>query len=405
MVGQFPALSETFVLNQITGLLDRGAQVDVYSVSRRPQPTMHPDVERYDLLRRTTYAAAKVEGGDGRRKVHVLRLMLRALGSTGASASRVRRVLRHGREDAQVALRFAPALNGRPRRYDVIHCHFGPYGQWGAALRNMGLLSGRLVTTFHGYDMNRYVRDSGPDVYRRLFADGDLFMPISHFWRERLIELGCDPDRTVVHRMGVDCDSFTFSEREPPRDGRLRVLTVGRLVEKKGVEYAIRAVARIASRHPGVEHTIIGDGPLHTPLSALVRELGMEDRVRMVGSKQREEVIAAMERSHVLLAPSVTASDGDQEGIPVVLMEAMATGLPVLSTRHTGIPELVEDGVTGFLVEERDVEGLAEKLTRVAEDREAYSRVAVAGRQRVQEEFGIDGLNDRLLDTFQRLAR
>jgi colanic acid/amylovoran biosynthesis glycosyltransferase len=397
VVGQFPALSETFVLDQITGLLDRGAEVDIYAGGRRPQPAVHPAVDRYSLVERTTYSVPEPEGTVAHR-ARVLQLLLPAL-------RRTRGALRIARSDANAALRFSNLAGGGTRRYDVIHCHFGPHGMWGMAMRNTGLLSGKLVTTFHGYDLSRYLRETRPDVYQRLFQEGDLFLPISRFWRDKLVSLGCAPEKIRVHHMGVDCDNFPFTARVLPDDGGFRILTVGRLTEKKGIEYAIRGVAAFAKRHPKVNHTIIGDGPLRSSLEALIRELKIGENVNLAGARTRDEVEAAMSRSHLLLAPSVTAADGNQEGIPVVLMEAMASGLPVLSTRHTGIPELVESGITGQLVDERDVTGIAAGMAQLLEDSAAYSRVAVAARSRVEEEFDVDRLNDGLFQTFQQLQK
>lgn len=402
VVGQFPALSETFVLDQVTGLLDRGVDVDVYAGTRRPQSTMHADVERYDLLERTTYEVPPVDRNGGHR-ARMLVTLARALTRSRGSAVPPLRIFRHGRDDARRALGFAERISS-PRRYDVIHSHFGPQGLKAMAMRNMGLLRGKLVTTFHGYDMSRFLRDQGTDVYDRLFEEGDLFLPISRFWRAKLIEMGCDPSAIEVHHMGVRGDSFEFVRRELPDDGALRLLTVGRLVEKKGVEYAIRAAANLLTRYPEAEYTIIGSGPLRPSLDALVGKLGVADRVKLVGSRPRREVIAAMNHAHVLLAPSVTAADGNQEGIPVVIMEAMATGLPVVSTDHTGIPELVEDGVTGYLVAERDVESLSDVIVRLAGDSSTYSRMAAAARKRIEQEFEVTRLNDRLLRLFRRVA-
>lgn len=427
VVGQFPALSETFVLDQITGLLDRGADVDIYAGDRRPQSALHPDVERYALMERTAYGAP-LPARTSVRRARILGLLARAIARSGGSPLRLRRTLHHGRTDANTALPFAGLGRDDHRDYDIIHCHFGPYGLWGMAMRNMGILGGRLVTTFHGYDLSRVVQQEGADVYARLFEEGDYFLPISRYWQTRLIELGCPPSRVAVHRMGVDAGSFTFTPRTPPEHRTIRILTVGRLTEKKGIEYAIRAVSafareRVAGRagltgrpsdgedrgsgeaaRGAVEHVVIGDGPLRPRLEAVIRELGVEDVVRLEGGKPRGAVIDAMRRAHVLLAPSVTAADGNQEGIPVVLMEAMASGLPVISTVHTGIPELVKPEETGLLVEERDVPGTAEALHRLVEDPQAYALMAQRAREKVERDFDVNRLNADLFRTFRALS-
>jgi colanic acid/amylovoran biosynthesis glycosyltransferase len=172
------------------------------------------------------------------------------------------------------------------------------------------------------------------------------------------------------------------------------------LVEKKGIEYAIRAVAAVVRTGRAVQYDIIGDGPLRPHLSKLVEQLAMSSFVTIHGSKRKPEVVAMLMSSHMLLAPSVTAANGDQEGIPVALMEAMATGLPVVSTWHSGIPELVSDGESGFLVEERDVGSLEERLIYLLDHPDIRARMGQRGRMFVEAQFEIDKLNDRLVEIF-----
>jgi colanic acid/amylovoran biosynthesis glycosyltransferase len=406
ILSQFPAISETFILSQITGLMDRGAEVDILAGTEKPQPVEHPALENYGLRDRTRYAEGPPEGAwEGR--LRVAGFLGGALLRAPAGETPVARVFRHGRADARRALEFSPRP-GQVGEYDVVHCHFGPMGTLGMAMRNMGVLRGRLVTTFHGYDMCRPFEEVGPDVYERLFKEGDLFLPISEYWKDRLLEHGCPEERIVVHHMGVDCERFGFAPRGIEPGKPVRVLSVCRLVEKKGIEYAIRAVARVLKKGgaeaPRIEYTIVGDGPLRPHLESVVDELDLADSVRFLGSRPSDKVAKLMARAHVFLAPSITATDGNKEGIPVAIMEAMATGLPVVSSRHSGIPELVEDGVTGLLAEERDVNGLADHLARLIDDPGLYTRLAAAGRTRVEEEFNNQLLNERLLGLFRGLV-
>jgi colanic acid/amylovoran biosynthesis glycosyltransferase len=280
-----------------------------------------------------------------------------------------------------------PVVDGR--RYDVIQCHFGPLGIRGMALREMGLLEGTLITSFHGYDLSRTLRDDGPGMYSRLFAHGDFFLPISDRWRERLIELGCAPAKVAVHRMGIDCRQFLFRARHPAADGVLRLVSVARLVEKKGIEYAIRAVAVLAATGRRILYTIVGDGPLAADLARVASELQVSHIVRFAGNRPQPDVIR----------------DGDEEGIPVVLMEAMAMGLPVVASRHSGIPELVEHGVSGLLVPERDVQALARGIAEIADIPEHWPAFGRAGRARVVAQHNIETLNDLLVTLYQRVAR
>jgi colanic acid/amylovoran biosynthesis glycosyltransferase len=203
--------------------------------------------------------------------------------------------------------------------------------------------------------------------------------------------------------MGVDCKRLLFTPRQLDETNGVRLVSVGRLVEKKGFEYAIRAVANLLEFYPDIEYTIVGDGPLKERLQELVQKLHVSDVIHFVGQRKQEEVIDILARSHVLLAPSVTAEDGDQEGIPVTLMEAMAVGLPVLSTLHSGIPELVQDGVSGFLVPERDMDALSNRLAYLIEHPEIWPEIGLQGREFIEEHHNINKLNDRLVEIYDRL--
>jgi len=399
----FPALSETFVLNQVTGLLDRGHEVDIYATAPRAESTRHPDVEAYGLDARCRYR--QMPAGKLARYARLLPLLVRHLYRAPAALLGALNPLRHGREAWSLNLFYSAIslLEAGRGEYDIIYCHFGPTGKLAAALRRTGLLRGQLITTFHGADITSYLRQHGEQTYRELFRQGDLFLPISDRWRTRLVELGCPASRITVHRMGIDSARFAYRLPAQSDDQPLRLVTIARLVEKKGVAYAIRAVAALAAEGRQVEYTIIGDGPLRGELEQLVLSLKMGRNIRLVGPKAQSEVLDLLRRSDVMVAPSVTAANGDQEGIPVVLMEAMAIGLPIISTWHSGIPELVEDGASGYLVPERDEQGLAHKLRLLADNRQHWPQMSLRGREIVEQSYDIHRLNERLEDIFLQL--
>jgi colanic acid/amylovoran biosynthesis glycosyltransferase len=401
VLDQFPVLSQTFVLNQITGLIDRGHDVDIFAGLPRDTAKTHPDVARYELLERTTHWPERPRSWALRALKVVGRL---ARGSCRlAPALRALNVRRFGRDSTSLRLLYQATVAAQAPPYDIILAHFGKIGRETQMLREIGALSGKLVTVFHGYDLSRYLKERGERVYDRLLAEGDLSLPISDHWRALLLELGASPERTVVHRMGIDCRRFEFLPRRAPKDGKTRVLSIARLVEKKGIEYAIRAIAQLIESGHRVDYRVVGDGPLRSDLERLISRLQVGAHVHLVGWKDQEELVELMKEHHLLLAPSVTAADGDQEGLPVVLMEAMAHGLPIVSTLHTGIPELVKDGETGYLVRERDANALADRLERLILAPESWAEMGRRGRQIVETEFDIQQLNDRLVAIFEDL--
>jgi colanic acid/amylovoran biosynthesis glycosyltransferase len=403
VVSAFPTVSETFVLNQVTGLLERGHDVRIFAARSGRPAAIHDEIISYRLMERVRYSAWLPEHHP-HRFVVALPLVAKTIFRRHPGAARILSAAQLGHRFAPLELLADAAAFREHGSFDVVLCHHGPIGARIARLREAGMLSGRLVTVFHGSDASAYVRRVGSRAYTHLFATGDLFLPVSDHWRRRLIALGCPADRIAVHGMGVDCRRFTFVRRDRREGEPLRLVTVAQLVERKGIAHAIRAVAELARSGVDVEYMIVGDGPLGGVLLQLARELGVSDRVRIIGSVSHGAVAAILSRSHVMLAPSVIASDGDMEGIPVAIMEAMAGGLPVVSTVHGGIPELIDDDLTGYLVPEGDVHALVSRLERLSRDFAASARVSTAARRLIVQRHDIEKLNDRLVRHFEALV-
>ena len=403
--GRFPVISEPFILNQISGLVQRGHEVDIYALMGPPiehTDKVHPDVERYQLLERTYYPPERPQA-KWLRPLKAWALILANLHKNSLACLRMRNP-KYGNtaKSWKLFFRAFPFLGKKP--YDIIHCQFGPFGVMGMQFRDAGLLQGKLITTFRGFDVSRYVQEQGEDVYNELFEQGDFFLANCEFFRQKVIQLGCSPESIVVHGSGIDCSSFSFKPRFLPADGSIRIATTGRLVEKKGIEYVIRAIAQVARQHRNIEYHIIGDGPLKESFQTLIRELEIQPVVILHGWKDQREIIEILDRCHLFVAPSVTAADGNQDAPVNTLKEAMAMGLPVVSTYHGGIPELVEDGVSGFLVPEQDAGAIAEKLTYLIKHPEIWTPFGRAGRTKVEEKYEINKLNNELFELYQVLV-
>jgi colanic acid/amylovoran biosynthesis glycosyltransferase len=403
-VWNFPVLSETFVINIVTGLIDRGHRVDIYALGG-PQAHLakvHPDVDRYKLLERTFYPLPTPQN----RVARVVK-KLGLVGAQGlsrpASGLHLLAGLRRERfpDSWKNVLSLAPLLDKPP--YDLIHGQFGPNGLAAVALRQLGGLKAKVITSFRGYEFGPYLQKHGLTVFDPLFRSGDLFLPNSDYFGRRLAALGCPEHKIQVYRSGVDCKRFAFVERRQPQEGRVRIVTVGRLVEKKGIEYAVRAITRLLPQHPNIQYDIIGDGPLRPTLQALIDSLGLQSQVKLLGPKQQSELIVELEHAHIMIAPSVTSETGDQDAPINTLKEAMATGMPVIGTWHGGIPELVEDGLSGYLVPERDSEALATRLDELIQHPERWAPMGQAGRKQVEINYNLEALNDRLVDLYQQV--
>src|SRR5262245_6289397 len=274
--------------------------------------------------------------------------------------------------------------------YALVHAHFGTSGMYALPYARSYHLP--LLVTFHGVDvtvLGSWVRllphrwpyaALAPRLLRRM----TFGLCVSQEIHDRLVALGAPKDRLVIHRLGIDLNQFTIG----PRDrSRVEVVMVGRFVEKKGFEYGLQAFARVAKRFANTFLTIVGDGPRRRSLEELTQSLDVGERVTFTGVLSSREVSERLRRSDVLLAPSVTGRDGNREGSPMTVKEGSASQVVPVSTFHAGIPEIVEDGTTGFLVDERDVGGLADRLERLVRDSDLRSRMGRAARAKMEREF------------------
>ncbi len=296
---------------------------------------------------------------------------------------------------------YAPIL--RREEAALIHAHFGQEGyRCLMARRKTGL---PMVTTFYGLDVSALPMDPLWDGrFKRLFAEGTLFLAEGPHLAERLVGIGCPAEKVRVHKLGVDLSAIPFKPDRDPRGGPV-VLMCGAFREKKGIPYGVRAFHRIAKRHPSARLHIIGDGPTKPEIEAVVRELGLQDRTSFLGFLPFGEYVKHLLGSHVLLHPSITASDGDTEGgAPVTIIESMASGLPVVSTLHADIPTVAPDGSCALLAPERDVDGLAERLDAVLGDEELRNRLVEAGRNRVEEHHDAAEQGKRLEEIYDEVV-
>ncbi|MDR5857640.1 glycosyltransferase [Caballeronia sp. LZ062] len=281
--------------------------------------------------------------------------------------------------------------------FDVIIAHFGPIGVRAMYLQEAGLLTGPIVTVFHGADMSEQrTLERWLPHYRRLFRQSALLLPISNLWRDRLIEWGAPESRTKVHHVGVEIHRLTAQASNRPLNRPLKVLSVARFTEKKGLAYAIEGVRNC--KHP-IQLNLIGFGPLESTLRQAASDSTNE--INFLGKCTHEQVFEELKNADVFLLPSVVASNGDMEGIPVSIMEAMATGVLVVATRHSGIPELVTDGVTGLLVDERSASAIAEALSAIVEGKVDIEAIRTNARRKVESDFNgraLDAELERLLN-------
>ncbi|MDZ8050074.1 MAG: glycosyltransferase [Aulosira sp. ZfuVER01] len=404
IVGYFPVLSETFIVNQIIGAIDRGHKVDIYAFQPGNTSKVHPNVKKYQLLNQTFYQP-HIPPNHFLRLLKAIKLLITNFRKNPLVLLRSLNFFKYGRWASSLRLFYSVIPLLKSNSYDIIHCQFGTFAREAMILRDIGAIKGKLITSFRGYDITWFVHEYGEHIYDELFKKGDFFLANCQYFQQKAIQLGCDRQKIVVHGSGIDCNQFQFKCRlSPGENDKIYLATTCRLIEKKGIEYSIRAVAEVVKSYPNIEYNIIGDGHLKAELQQLIKNLNVAEQIKLLGWRNQPEIIEILKKSQIFIAPNVTTKDGNIDAPVNTLKEAMAMGLPVISTVHGGIPELVEDGISGFLVPERDIPAMAEKITYLIEHPQMWSKMGKAGRAYVEANYNINKLNDELIQIYQRVS-
>ena len=292
---------------------------------------------------------------------------------------------------------------------DLVHAHFGRAGYY--ALPIVEQLGLPLVTSFYGYDVSEYPTryPIWREHYQELFAARGLVLCLGAKMRQNLIALGCPPDKLRIYHLGVNIDQLYYQPRQWTPGEPLRVFFASDFRERKGIPYALEALGTLQHEIP-LEITIIGEAPDHPDgaheqqkIMQTLEQQQLLPITRLLGRQPYPVMLKEAYRNHIFMAPSITASDGDMEGTPMALVDMAATGMPIISTTHSDIPEIIKQGETGFLADERDSAGLLKYLRWYAEHPDSWEAITRAGRQRIETEFDQAKQNARLNAIYREL--
>ncbi len=394
LVSRYPAISHTFILREVLALRARGIQIEVASIN---DPPARETLTAEEMVEADRTFYVKRLGAAGACKSLLWMLMRNPMGVMaglksalqlgGTDLSRIGRCLFYFAE----ALILAQWMNKTGLIH--LHVHFAtPAATVAMLLAKTEPIS--FSITVHGpdefYDVSAYSLQE--KVQSALFV-----VCISHFAQSQLMKLTPQTDwsKFDIARLGVDCEKFLPSESQP-REGAFRILCVGRLVSTKGQRILLDAVEQLIQEGRLVELCFIGDGPDRNILQNVVEQRGRTHQISFAGAVNQDHIQSYYDSTDVFALASFA------EGIPVVLMEAMAKQIPCVSTAINGIPELIRDGVDGILVAPSDRDGLTAALRRLMDDPDLRSRLGSAGRQRVLEHYELSRSADTLAAIFSR---
>lgn len=403
-VGGFPTLTETWLIDQVAGLVERGHEVTVIADPTGAGFGVHPAVAQHGLMRLVRHRPRRHEGWAKRILSTMGVAMMHMPRNPGAMIGALN-VMRYGWRSASGDLvRLAVPMLAR-ERFDLVHAHHGDIAYVAAIFKRWGLIRDPLLTSFHGPDLTDAVLIRRSSGYDELVRQGDRFTTGSAYMRDVASSMGFASERVEVLPQGIRPERFAFSERSIGAGGVVRMLSIARLAPVKGIEYAIRAMAILRDHVPKLEYVIVGDGPLRAQTEALIAELKLGDRARMMGLLTADKLAPVLADSHFLVMPGVKLEDGQVEGQGLVLLEAQACGMPVIATRAGGMPEMLQEGETGLLCEPRSPESLAAAIAGLIDRAGDWPRMGRAGRAMVEARFGVGQQLDRLIALYAEVAR
>lgn len=390
VVHLFPARSETFVINHVLGLAERGHKVAVLARERDEGVS---EIE----LRRIREAGVEVFYTGSLRAfstkvgqaLNILRSMLLVIRSPAAIRLFVEKSP-WGIRDILLSSALVDLI--KSKNFDLVHVHFGDLAARLQFVSRLRKAFPPMVVTWHGSDANAVPKNMGPRVFDNLFASEALHTVGTNFLKRRLMELGASGGLIKKIPMGIDIQQFRYREREGRGGEVFEILSVGRLDEVKGHAYLVDACSRLISKGHIIRLRIAGDGPLRCELEQQIAQLGIRDNVTLLGAVTSDEVVREMLKADLFALTGTPSKLGKIENQAMVLLEAQATGLPVVSSRIGGIPESVLDGKTGMLCEPGDVEGICMAIEKLIINRGLMRELGSNGRRHVEENFALEAM-------------
>lgn len=386
-MAEFPKISETFILHQIVHLEKLGHKLSLFALGNPRQRKLHEVAE--NILPRVIYLKSSLNP-----KIWLLNFKYLLKNPFKYLYFLFLALFKGiGFKKFIQSWYFVDLLESS--KLDLIHAHFGFAGKVGVILKKYFKVP--LITYFYGIDASP-LKYSKRD-YKALFKNTDIVLALSEYMVPDLIELGCPKKKIRIMHVGIDMEKFKEIRLDNKRFGSKLVLAVGRLEEKKGFDDLIYAFKDVKD----ASLIIIGPGEKEKELKKQAKALGLGKRVRFLGALEYIKVLDYLSKANLLVAPSKTSPSGDKEGTPVILMDAGALGVPVVSTKHSGIPEVVLDGKSGILVKERDIKGLVQAITKILKDPALARKYGVEGKKHIEKEFNAEIQAKRISEIYSKL--
>lgn len=393
-VNQFPVVSETFIRDQIIGLKNKGIN-PLILVSYTSSDTLAlKGFENYNLLENITEKGDLLTKNKIKRVIKALLILLKNINkSSFFYYLKSLNVIKLKKESLNLSL-FYLLHYLLENKIEVIHAHFGNNGEQAAIIKSLGVPI-KLITTFHGYDIRAGISKGGI-IYKNLKTHGDVIIAISPYNKEKLIGFGFDSSQLVSINNGINTTNFKPSHIKSTSDSKIKIISVGRLVEIKGFDMALYALKNVLEKFDNyqIEYTIIGEGHQYNILNQIAIELNISNQVVFKGALSSEQISDQLKHSDFYLLSS------RNEAIPTVVLEAQACALPVVATNVGSVKDVVLEGVNGYLAEV-NIESITEALLKMIDNKNNWKTFGNNSRELIDNQYSYNSMLEKLIQLYK----
>lgn len=406
LVSSFPSKSETFIINQITASIERGfgATILADGINELEISSQAEILQKYNLYDSARCATPDFPQNKLRRFILAIILLCRNLRHFKVFFRSLNKA-KFGNKASSLKLWYQAAIFLKYNEVKLFHAHFGVNGIVLADLKEIGAIKGSFVVSFYGYDTfsDDQNRTDVIKSYERLFKLAQVLLVNSKYLEGNLKLLLAPQNKIFRSYVGVDQSLFVYYERSFKQV--VNLINVGRLIKLKGQFLAIKLVKNLKDKNYIVNLNLIGDGEELCNLKAQARELGIQDQIKFLGSQNQKSIVELFNQNDVFLMTSITDETGRAEGQGLVTAEAQATGLPAIGFNSGGVPETILDGKTGFIVEERDIEGMAENVIKLINNPEMRKEFGQNACQFISISFNNLKQANKIVDVYVDLIK
>jgi len=404
-VGTFPAISESWLIEQAVNLIDQGIEIDFFSFKQGNSDHTSEKIKKYKLLERVTYL--EFPSNKTKRLFLAIPAVFRFIFFAPFRLVDALNYKKYGKSALVLKYLFwtAPLLN-KIDKYDVIHCHFGTVANNYLVIKDILKIKQKFIVTFYGHDSSEYIKAKGIKAYDDLKKEASKILVMTEEMKERFIGLRFPQEKLVVHYTGIIPENYQFNQKTYSSSEIFKIIFVGRFVEKKGIEDLLRAMQLVIKDYHNLRLYIVGDGdPTYREnIYKLTNDLGIEKSVKFIGLLSHRKTLKLFSQMHLMVQLSKIASNGDTDDLPFVLLEGQASGLPVVTTNHVGIPEGVLYGKSGFTVPEGDFRIAAQKILLLIKNPEILTMFSFNARKFVADKFNLHNINKHLMLMYKELT-